>query len=129
MSTNYLIDNNVLMPTATPGGASIADPVYESHGVFSINAANQLKGTLWMTKNGQVMTDELGVASYQVYDATGAAVSGLSESGLTPDVNGIYDTALVSAASLQDLTHYVVKINIGADDDERISYRGITLGE
>lgn len=71
----------------------------------------------------------LTTADYQVLDADGNAVAGLSQVGVTPDVNGIFEITAVSAAGLTDLTHYVVKITIYYDGETYISYRGITLAE
>ncbi len=103
-------------------------PAYEAKGQFSINALNQFQTTLWATVDGIVKTGAgLGIANYTVYDAAGVAVSGLTQSGLTADANGRFQTTPVSAVLLTDLTHYSVKIGIVVDGVERISYRGFTL--
>lgn len=106
---------------------SFALSEYEAKGQFSINALNQFQATLWATENGIVKTTSLGTANYTVYDATGAAVSGLTQSGITADVNGRFQITPASAILLTDLTHYSVKIGITVDGVERISYRGFTL--
>ena len=100
---------------------------YEAKAQFSINALNQFQATLWATENGNVKTTSLGTASYTVYDAAGNAVSGLSQSGITADVNGRFQITPVSAALLTDLTHYSVKVSIVVDGVARVSYRGFTL--
>lgn len=100
---------------------------HKAHGVFSINSSNQLLGTIWATYDGTVVLSNLGSASYSVYDATGTAVIGLSQTGLTPDINGRYIITPV-LSSLQDLTHYTVKITININGTDYTSYRGITLG-
>ena len=102
-------------------------PSYESKGQFSINALNQFQATLWAVTDDIVKTTNLGTASYAVYDASGALVSGLSQSGITADVNGRFQITPVSASVLSDLTHYSVKIAIEIDGVERISYKGFTL--
>lgn len=101
--------------------------VYKCHGVFSINSSNQLLGTLWASIDNMAATTGLGTASYQVYDASGTAVVGLTQSGITADVNGRYIITPV-ASTLVDLTHYSVQIQITVDGELRTSYRGITLG-
>jgi hypothetical protein len=125
---DFLVENNVLQGTATPDTPVISNPIYEPRAVFSINASNQLQGTIWIVKNGQLVTSSLGSASYTVYDKDGATV-GITESGLTADVNSQYQITPVDATAIQDLTHYVVKITIDLDSANRISYVGITLGE
>lgn len=110
-------------------GSTVFADEYVSHGVFSINASNQFRGTLWISKNGSVLNSGLSPADYAVYDADGNAVSGMSQSNISPDVNGFYEITPVSAASLVDLTHYVVKITINYDGETYINYRGITLAD
>lgn len=104
-----------------------AVPEYESKAQFSINALNQFQGTLWATADDNVKTTGLGAANYTVYDSAGVAVVGLTQSGITADVNGRFQLAPVSAAALTDLTHYSVKIGIVVDGVERVSYKGFTL--
>jgi hypothetical protein len=103
-------------------------PSYECLGIFSINASNQFEATLWATADGEIRTGaSLGTASYTVYDKNGTAVAGLSESGITADGNGRFQTTAVSATLLTDLTHYTVEIEIEVDGINRISYTGFTL--
>lgn len=125
---DYLVENNIIQSTSPLSTPVVADPVYESRAVFSINASNELQGTMWVTKNGQLMLNNLGTASYIIYDKNGATI-GIAESGITPDVNGQYKIDPINAAAILDLTHYVVKITISADSLNRIGYVGITLGE
>lgn len=102
--------------------------VYDVKSVFSINALNQLEASFWGSKNDQQISGGLlGTASYQVYDKSGVAVAGLTESGITADINGLYHTTPVSAALLTDLTHYTVKIQITVAGAMRTSYKGFSL--
>jgi hypothetical protein len=127
----YLVKINVVMDGAIRSEyiPLVKDPVsYDAKGQFSINALNQFQGTLWATSNSMVCTgSRIGTASYTVYDATGAAVSGLSQSGLVADGNGRYQITPVSALPLSDLTHYSVKIAITVDGIERVGYRGFQI--
>lgn len=101
---------------------------YTCKATFSINASNMLEASLWANKN-DVMPPVavLGTASYQIYDKTGAAVVGLSESGLTADVNGLYHITPVAATLLTDLTHYTAKITISVAGQNRVAFKGFTL--
>lgn len=125
---NFLVENNVYQGTATPDTPVIADPTYEPRGVFSINASNQLQGTLWITKNGTRMNTNILTASYEIYDQDGIVI-GVSETGIIADANAMYIITPVLATLIQDLTHYVVKVTISADSSNRIGFLGITLGE
>lgn len=100
---------------------------YQVKAQFSINASNQLQATFWLEYDSSVETSFLGTANYTVYDVNGNAVVGLTQSGITADVNGRFHITPVSAALLTDLTHYSVKVGIVAHGVERIAYKGFTL--
>lgn len=103
-------------------------PKYNVKGQFSINALNQLQAMFWLESDeGSVPVTGLGAANYTVYDAAGIAVSGLSQSGITADVNGRFKTTPVAATLLTDLTHYNVKIGIVINNAEKVAYKGFTL--
>lgn len=102
-------------------------PDYTCRAVWSINALNQLKGTIFVEVDGEQKATGLGTASYQVYDASGVAVAGLTQSGIVADANGYFHTTPVAAALLSDLTHYVVKITVTVDGQSRIGSTGFTL--
>lgn len=107
--------------------SSIQATEYRPKAQFSINASNQLQATLWIEHDSYVVTSGLGAANYTVYDVNGVAVAGLTQTGITADVNGRYQITPVSAILLSDLTHYNVKIGIVVDGVERIAYKGFTL--
>lgn len=101
---------------------------YTCKATFSINASNQLEATFWSTTNDQ-LTDPsfLGNASYSIYDKSGNPVSGLSQTGITPDSNGFYHITPVSAILLGDLTHYTAKITIQIAGQNRTVAKGFSL--
>lgn len=109
-------------------GVTAERNVYTPKAQFSINALNQLQGSFWVQniENGIQLTG-LGTANYTVYDSSGAVVSGLTQSGITADVNGRFHITPVSATLLTDLTHYNVKIGVVVHGIERISYKGFSL--
>lgn len=125
---DFLIENNFLITMEASGTPTTADPIYEPRAVFSINASNQLQGTFWITKNGTVMKSDLGTASYAIRDKDRTLI-GISESGLSPDVNGLYEITPVAASLILDLTHYTVDLQISAEDEARDGVVGITTGE
>ncbi len=107
------------------------DATQQDYGIraqFSINASNELLGTFWGIKGGvQADVSVLGTAAYTVYDRNGIAVVGLTQSGITPDVNGLFKITPISAALLTDLTHYTVKITMGLGGVNRVDFKGFTL--
>lgn len=108
--------------------SSASPPIeYKPKAQFSINASNQLQATFWVEYDSNVEVSGLGTANYAVYDVNGNAVVGLTQSGITPDVNGRFHITPVSAALLTDLTHYSVKVGVVAHGIERVSYKGFTL--
>lgn len=125
---NFLINNNFKIGTADPSTPIIVAPTYESRAVFSINAANQLQGTIWVVKNGIQLTSDLGTASYLVRDKDGNTI-GISESGIVADGNGLYHITPVLATPIQDLTHYTVELLVSAESQNRRGVVAITLGE
>ena len=125
---NFLINNNFYIPTANPATPVITAPIYESRAVFSINAANQLQGTIWVVKNGVQQASNLGTASYIIRDKDGNTI-GISESGIIADGNGLYHITPVLATPIQDLTHYTVELLVSAESQNRRGVVAITLGE
>ena len=106
----------------------VSPPIeYRPKAQFSINASNQLQATLWLEFDSNVEVSGLGTANYTVYDVNGNTVAGLTQSGITPDVNGRFHITPVSAILLTDLTHYSVKVGIVAHGIERVAYKGFTL--
>lgn len=125
---NQFIENNFYQPTAPLEPVPVFVDIYEAHGTFSINAGNELQASLWATKNGEVVTANLGDANYLIYDKNNNPF-GISQVSISPDANGAYKITPVSAILIQDLTHYLVKIGIVVDGFERVAYVGISLGE
>lgn len=125
---SYLVENNIYQGTPLLNAPIVTDPILEPRGVFSLNASNQLQATFWIIKNGSVVVNNLGAASYTIYDKDGSTV-GITESGILADANAQYITTPVLATAIQDLTHYVAKVTINVDGSDHIAYLGITLGE
>jgi hypothetical protein len=124
---SILVENNFLV---TPDEFSFISggDIYEARAVFSINALKQLFGTLWITKNGELQTSTLGLASYEIYDNDGNS-TGISEVGISPDLIGQYKITPVNIGLMSDLTHYVANISIDFDGETRKSYIGLVIGE
>jgi len=101
---------------------------YEPRAIFSINASNQLQCSLWMAKDGQQINSGLGTASFTIYDKDGVT-TGISQSGLVSDANGVFKMTPVSASSILDLTHYVVLFTVDVDSQPKKGAVGITVAE
>lgn len=119
-------DSNTANQNLISTGVFVGADVYSAEGAFAVNTSNQLQGTIWCLKNSALAktgTAVMGTASYQVYDKAGVAVPGLTESGITADINGQYKITAVSASALnKTLDHYMVKINITVDSAIREGY-------
>lgn len=111
-----------------PVSQQAAVPIYEPRAVFSINPINQLQGTLWVINNTGRVTNNLGTASFTIFDKD-MNPTGISQSGLVADVNGFYEIAPVSAAALSSLTHYVVTIEVDAHGGIRNGTIGLSIAE
>jgi len=105
------------------------DPMsFAAQAIFSINASNQFEATFWALRNDEMSpTATLGTASYIVYDKTGVAVAGLTQSGITADAQGYYHITPVSAVLLTDLTHYKAKVTMTIQGQVHSSTHGFTL--
>lgn len=105
-----------------------APTAYTVKATFSINASNQLEATFWSTINDELADPSLlGTASYVIYDKSGVVVSGLAQSGITADAQGLFHTTPVSAALISDLTHYSAKITVRVAGQDRTVVKGFTL--
>lgn len=94
----------------------------------NINAANQLECSFWILENGERVDSNLGLGSYRIRDKVGALVSGLAEANISPDSNGYFHTAPVSAALLYDLNHYLLEIDIPVNNIGRTATIGLANG-
>lgn len=99
-------------------------PEYEVHGSFAINPNHELVASFWALANEELVTtpSRLGTASYTVYDQNGSVVVGMSQSGITPDSNGLFKITPVASILQLDLSLYSVKVTIGVDSANRTSF-------
>lgn len=118
-------DNNTVSMSVISTGVLTSIDVYESFGAFAINSSNQLQGTLWANKNDSLAKSPngvLGTASYQIYDKTGAAVVGMTQSGISANSEGQYIITAVSSTLSESLDHYVVRVSVIVDGEARTNY-------
>jgi hypothetical protein len=88
-------------------------PIYSLDGVCSIDNLNNLVGSFWAINNEQIVTNNLGTGSYQAFMPDGTLIPGLSESGITADVNGFFSiTPFPLPPTLDTTLDYIVKISI-----------------
>jgi|694.fasta_scaffold19121_10 hypothetical protein len=105
-----------------------AGPQYDTRAVFSINASNELQGSLWVTKENQKVVSNLGLASYSIRNKSGALI-GISQSNIAADANGVFQITPVNASAIVDFNHYTVDISIVADGLSRSGVVGLVVGE
>lgn len=109
-------------------GSITSDPHFQICATANINAANQFECSFWINENGERIDSNLGTAAYRIRDKAGALVSGLTQSSISPDVNGYFHITAVSAALLYDLNHYLLEIEISVDGVERAASIGLVNG-
>lgn len=110
-------------------GTVESDPVFQVCAVANINASNQLEISFWINQNGERVDSNLGDGEYLIRDKAGALVSGMSQTGISADVNGYYHTTAVAAPLIYDLTHYILEITIDVDGVEKAASIGLVRGE
>lgn len=124
------IETNTVSLSAVSSGVIDGASYYEAHGTFSLSPAYFLQGTLWGTLQEVQKTTGLGTASYTVYNKSGVAVSGLTQSGIVADGNGFFIITAVDAnGKLVAGEHYTVKISIVMDSETKTSITALQVLE
>lgn len=77
--------------------------------------------TFTMHVNGQHVKTLLGDAEYRVFNRAGALVSGLSQTGISANAEGIFVASPISATSLLDLNHYEFEVTINYQGIDRVA--------
>lgn len=118
-------DNNLVSMSVISTGVLTAIDTYEIDGAFSLAPEGEFQGTIWGKKNSELATSlstVLSTASYQVYDKTGTAIVGMSQSGIAADANGQFKITPVVSQLEESLDHYVIKCSITIDGELRTDY-------
>lgn len=118
-------DNNTVSMSVISTGVLTSIDMYETFGAFTQAPNGMFQGTIWANKNGELSTSlnsTLGTASYTVYDKNGNVVSGMSQSGITADSNSQFKITPVVSGLNEILDHYVVKVTVSIDSENRNSY-------
>jgi len=118
--------NNVYFNAGDSAGTT-AD-IYEARAGVSIEN-NLFYANFFLVKNGVVVKTLLGEAEYRIFDRDRALVSGLNESNLTADSEGIYKITPVAATNLDDLNHYLLEVTISFGGQDRVNYIPIGIVE
>lgn len=104
-------------------------PLFQICATADISAANQFECTFWLNKNGLRQDSDLGDASFRIRDKTGAQLSGMEETGITPDSNGYFRVTPLLANLIFDLNHYLLEIEIPYEGVEKAATIGLVNGE
>lgn len=102
---------------------------YQLCATADINASNMLEVTFWVNVHGNRADTNLSTALYRVRDKAGNLVSGLAQSGITPDSSGYFRITPVSAALIYDLSHYLFEVELSVDDQPVAATVGLVIGE
>lgn len=118
-------DSNTANLSVISTGILTSIDVYETHAAWSIDSNNDFQVTLWADKNESLaggVNGVLGTASYQVYDKTGAAVAGMTETGLVKNAQNVYIGSGVVSTLSSPLNHYTLKVTISVDGEDRVNF-------
>lgn len=97
------------------------DEIYVVDGVVSLDNTNNIIGSFWVENNGRVVSSGLSTGSYQVYLADGTLVPGLSETGITADVNGFFTITPFALPGTFDVTEsYIARLTLEVDGQQKI---------
>ena len=127
------LDHYMIKVTATVDGVvrstyiSVIEriPTYDIGGIFTSQGFNsEITASLWGMADGQIISDpvRLGTASYQIYDSSGVAVASMNETGIAPNVNGVFIITPKTSALCPVLTHYSAKVTVTIDGITRIKF-------
>lgn len=124
---HYMVKISITIDGAVREGyVALIEPIpeYEIHGSFAVNSSQQLTATFWTSANEEAITNtaRLGTASYQVYDRDGVIVSGMAQTGITTDANGLYKITPVASTMSLDLNYYSVKVTATIDGVARTNF-------
>lgn len=118
-------DSNTVSISVISTGVLTAIDVYECKAAWSTDDTDQFRITMWANKNDSLAKSPnavLGTASYQVYDKLGAAIVGMSGSGITANAEGLYIASAVSSLLDEENEHYEIKVTINVDSENRINF-------
>lgn len=125
-------DSNLVSMSVISTGVLTSIDIYRTGAAWSINDLNQFEITLWADKNDNLVTTStatLGTASYQIYDKDGSPIVGMSDSGISPTVGGLYSMTPVANLLDEDREHYEILVNISVDGEIRSNYIRIEAGQ
>lgn len=95
---------------------------YSIEGAWSVDDSQNFLLSFWLEKNGTIITTLLGAGSYTVYDYAEAAVSGLTESGITANADGVYKITPAAGSALSVSTHFRIKASIIYNTETKTGY-------
>lgn len=124
-------DSNTVSMSVISTGILTSIDTYENKAAWSIDDSNQFRITLWSNKNSSLAKAPdaiLGTASYQVYDKLGAAIVGMSGTGISANAEGLYTFPAVANLLEEESEHYEIKSTISVDGEDRLNFIRIEAG-
>lgn len=124
-------DNNTVSMSVISTGILTAIDTYETKASFSVDDSNQFRITVWANKNASLAKSPsavLGTASYQVYDKLGAAIVGMSGTGISANSEGLYVFPAVANLLEEESEHYEIKATVSVDGENRTNFIRIESG-
>lgn len=124
-------DSNLVSMSVISTGILTSIDVYECRASWSVDDLKQFRITLWADKNNGLAKSPgavLGTASYQVFDKLGAAVVGMSGSGINANSEGLFIAPAVASTLDEDSEHYQIRATISIDGENRTNFIRLEAG-
>ena len=124
-------DSNLVSMSVISTGILTSIDVYENKAAFSVDDTNQFRLTMWANKNSSLAVSPhavLGTASYQVYDKVGNPIVGMSGTGISPNVQGLFIAPAVTNLLDEDSEHYEIEVTISVDGEDRVNMIRVESG-
>lgn len=91
---------------------------YQLDGVADVSPTGEIIGSFWISRNGQLVTSNLGAGAFEVYNSSGVLLP-LSESGIISNGNGVFVISPLTPPAPLDATQaYIVRLRVEVDGVE-----------
>lgn len=117
-NTHYLIKSTISVDGVDRTGYVTIENrelPYDIGSTLYVNANNELVGSLWITEDEVIVTSDVTIMYYQVYDSNGNPVVGMTESNIPIDANGLFNIAPKPSTLNQYLHAYSVMVVANVD--------------
>lgn len=118
-------DSNTVSLNVISTGVLTSIDTYQTFASWSINENHNFRITAWANKNDSIAKSPsavLGTASYRVYNKAGTPVSGMFETGISANAEGLYVFSAIPNTLDFSRNHYEIKVSITVDGEIRENF-------